>query len=163
MAMYEKLLGEFYWVKVGEPEESPAEFRRPGEPPKYSWRVQFRPDKDSLMKIMDLQSMGVKNKLKKTEDGKGYSINFSRPTEVRKGKKGPVTKLNPPMVFAADGKTPITDPIGNGSKGELTIELYEHKTPTGTAHAARFYSMTVTDLIPYVRKEDQPSTAGWSQ
>lgn len=160
MNTYEKLTGEFWWVKGDSPEEGPAQFNKPGQPPKFAWKIQFRPNAESVMKIIDLQAKGVKNQLKKTEDGKGYLINFSRPTEIPK-KFGAPTKLNAPTIFGADGKTPLNEQVGNGSKGDITLELYEHKTPTGKAHAARWFSLTVTDLVPYGAKMDQTPTAGW--
>jgi hypothetical protein len=162
MNTYETLTGEFWWVKAHEPEEGPAQFNKPGQPPKFAWKIQFRPNAESVMKIIDLQSKGVKNQLKKTEDGKSYFINFSRPTEIPK-KFGPSTKLTAPTVFGADGKTPIKEQVGNGSKGNIILELYEHRTPTGKAHAARWFSLTVTDLVPYGNKTpEQPQTDGWN-
>lgn len=148
---YEILEGEFYWVRSQTPEEYLG---------KSAWKFMLRPTQDSLMKIMDMQSKGVKNQLRK--DDKGYYINFSRPTE-KKNKKGEVTqRFDAPKVFGADGLTPIAELIGNGSKGKARIELYEHKTPNGgKAYAARWDSMIVTDLIKYESSNTQESASGW--
>lgn len=134
------LKGEFHWVKNVDAEKSP--FTLKGEPEKWAWKTMFIPEQESLMKIMDLQSMGVKNKLSKLEDRPGYSVNFSRPTRV--GKQG--KELSPPKVYQADGTTLFDGRVENGSKGEITLELYEHKTPNGgKAHAARWLSATITE------------------
>lgn len=148
-SFYEILEGEVQWVRHTTPEEYLG---------KSSWKFTLRPTQDSLMKIMDLQSKGVKNQLKK--DDKGYYINFSRPTE-RRNKAGAVTqRFDPPKVFEADGTTPITEMIGNGSKGKARIELYEHNTPNGgKAHAARWDSMVITDLVKY----ESPNTQGTAE
>ena len=151
---YVTLNGEFHWCKYIEPEKSP--FTLKGEPEKWAWKTMFIPDQESLMKIMDLQSMGVKNKLSKLEDRPGYSVNFSRPTRIGKGVG---KELAPPNVYQADGKTPFEGRVENGSKGSITLELYEHKTPNGgKAHAARWYSATITEAAE--RKAAEPA-AGW--
>jgi hypothetical protein len=137
------LKGEFHWCKYDAPEKSP--FTAKDQPEKWAWKTMFIPDQESLMKVMDMQSMGVKNKLSKLEDRAGYSVNFSRPTKIA-GKD-----TFPPKVFQADGSTPFEGRVENGSKGEITIELYEHKTPNGgKAHAARWLSATISE--PAVRE-----------
>lgn len=149
-SMYEVLEGEFYWVRHKAPEEYLG---------KSAWKFMLRPTQESLMKIMDMQSKGVKNQLKK--DDKGYYINFSRPTDKKNNKTGAITqRFEPPKVFQADGITPMDELVGNGSKGKARIELYEHKTPNGgKAHAARWDSMVVTDLVKYEGSSD--SASGW--
>lgn len=157
MANLVTLEGTFYWAQhIYEPTETP--FKDKHGNLRWVWKVMFRPTPESLMQIMDLQSKGVKNQLKKDEQG--YFVNFSRPTKDSAGKA-----LRPPFVFAADGQTVITDAIGNGSKGKLTLDLYEHKTPTGgKANAARLYSITVTELVTYnsSKSSEETSTGGWN-
>lgn len=146
---FETLEGELNWVRTKTPEMSPAQFKsKPTDPDKYFWKTMLRPTQDSLIKIMDMQAKGVKNKLGK--DDKGYYINFNRPVETF-DKNGRVKeKFNPPKVYKADGSTEITDLVGNGSKGFVKIELYEHGAPGGKkAHAARLDSIMVTELVPY--------------
>ena len=141
--LYETLSGEFYWTRTKEPELSPFK-AKPSDPDKYQWKTMFRPDKDSLTKIMDLQSMGVKNQLRK--DDKGYFINFNRPTEIKTGRG--MSKLEPPKV-TLNGK-PFDEFIGNGSRGQLTLEVYEHKTQNGgKGHAARLYAIDLEEHVPY--------------
>lgn len=159
MANLVTLEGTFYWAQhIYEPTETP--FKDKHGNLRWVWKVMFLPTPDSLMQIMDLQSKGVKNQLKKNDNNQ-YYVNFSRPTKDSAGKA-----LRPPFVFAADGQTVITDAIGNGSKGKLTLDLYEHKTPTGgKANAARLYSITVTDLVTYggsTPVAETPGSGGWN-
>lgn len=143
---YETLEGTFYWTKIVDPEETP--FKDKNGDFKWVWKTMFRPNAESLMKVMDLQSKGVKNMLKKDE--LGYYTNFNRPVKDSRGKS-----LQPPKAYKADGTTPLTESIGNGSKGKLVLELYEHKTPTGgKASAARLYSLTITELVVYSGSSD---------
>lgn len=149
---YETLEGSFNWVQIDEPVETPFKDKKGNL--RWVWKAQFRPNAESLMKVMDLQSKGVKNQLKK--DDQGYFVNFNRPVKDNAGKA-----LSPPRAYKADGITPLNDNIGNGSKGKVVLELYEHKTPNGgKAHAARLYSFAITDLVVYSGGGDQPSGEG---
>lgn len=138
---YEVLEGSFAWTKIDEPEETPFKDKKGNF--REVWKTMFRPNAESLMKILDMQSKGIKNQLKKDESG--YYINYSRPVKDSKGKP-----LQAPKAYKADGMTPLAGSIGNGSKGKLTLEVYEHKTPNGgKACAARLYSIAVTELVEY--------------
>ena len=110
------------------------------------WAFTIHPNAEGLEKIRDLQAEGLKNQLKKDEDG--YFCNFSRPTSaVIRGK---VVGFAPPLMWDADGKTPLRENVGNGSKAVARMEVYSHKTPGGgTAKAARWTEMKVTDLVPW--------------
>lgn len=141
------LTGEFHWHKHDVAEKSP--FTAKDQPEKWVWKTMFIPDQESLMKIMDLNSMGVKNKLTKLEDRPGYSVNFSRPTKIA-GKD----TFNP-KVYQADGTTPLEGKVGNGSKGEITLDVYEHSVPNGgKAHAARWVSSRITELVEYKGRDN---------
>lgn len=146
--MLKEIEGELMWVRTASPELKMK--NKPTDPDEYHWRAAIIPTKESLMDVMDLQSLGVKNKLKKTEDNR-YMINFSRPTERKNKKTGKVLQtFNPPAVFQADGVTPLTELIGNGTKGKMTVDVYEHPTMGGgKAHAARLHSIVVTELQKY--------------
>lgn len=153
---YETLEGSFNWTQITDPQETPFKDKKGNA--KWVWKTQFRPNSESLMKVMDLQSKGVKNQLKK--DDLGYYVNFNRPTKDSAGKA-----LQPPRAFKADGITPLTENIGNGSKGKVVLELYEHKTPNGgKAHAARLYSFSITDLVVFGGSENTGETGsgGWN-
>jgi hypothetical protein len=148
-----KFKGRVYFTKTKEPELSP--FTEKGKPDKYSWKTVLRPNKDEIMNLMDLQGMGVKNKIKKMtfkEDGQeDYSIQFSRPTEIHSKTKG-VIKVDPPKVFY-NGE-PFDGDFGWGSEAEVEVELYQHATPNGgKAHAARLYAIHLTKLVEYEPKE----------
>lgn len=150
---YETLEGTFYWVKITDPEETPFKDKKGNL--RWVWKAMFRPNSESLLKIMDLQAKGVKNQLKKDEDG--YYVNFSRPVKDNAGKA-----LQPPRAYKADGITPLNEDVGNGSKGRLVLEIYEHKTPNGgKASAARLYSISVTDLVVF-GADGTKAEGGWN-
>jgi hypothetical protein len=109
------------------------------------WSIQLHPNNDSLEKIRDLQARGLKNQLKKDDDG--YFCNFSRP--VSRVYKGVVKPFTPPIVVDKDG-APVLVPIGNGSDVAIKLEVYEHGTPGGgKAVAARLEKVRIDNLIPF--------------
>lgn len=116
---------------------------------KYS--VQIHPNPEGLEIVRDLQAQGLKNNLKKDEDG--YFINFTRPAS-KEFKSGKIQTYTPPEVFDKDG-IPFAGPVGNGSDATLKIEVYEHETPGGgRAKAARWVSARVDNLVPYEPDRD---------
>lgn len=155
MNKFVDLEGEIMWARCIQPELSPFK-NKPNDPDKYQWKTALRPTQESLMTFMDLQSLGIKNKLGKDENG--YVINFNRPTEIVNKKTGKVIrKFDPPQVTGPDGSV-FNEPIGNGSKGIVTIELYEHPVQGGkTAHAARFHAIKLKEVVKY----EKPEATGW--
>lgn len=137
---YVYIQGKLSWVKTQTPDEW------------GKWKCTVHPNAASLDKIRDLQAEGLKNVLKKDEDG--YYVAFSRPTQ--KMIKGKVVGLAPPEILQADGKTPLTGVlVGNGSDGTVKLEVYSHGTPGGgKAKAARLLSIRVDNLIPFEMKRD---------
>jgi len=130
--------GKLSWVKCDKPDEW------------GKWKATIHPTPASLEKIRDLQAEGLKNVLKKDEDG--YYVSFSRPTQ--KLIRGKVVGLTPPPIIGEDG-APFTKAIGNGSGGILKLEVYQHNTPGGgKAKAARLESVKITDHIPFEREKD---------
>lgn len=118
------------------------------------WALTLHPDAESLEKIRDLQAEGVKNVIKKDEDG--YYVQFSRPImiQLRNGQKTP---LAPPEITHKDGTPMEGVPIGNGSDGIVKLEVYQHPTPNGgRAKAARWASLRIDNLIPFNKDEDYP-------
>lgn len=121
------------------------------------WAMVLYPNPESLEKIRELQAEGLKNVIKKDEDG--YCVSFSRP-----GSKSYLTKdgipqvkgFAPPEVLESDGLTPMRNVnVGNGSDVTVKIEVYEHKTPGGgKAKAARWMSTRVDNLVPFDGKDD---------
>lgn len=138
MTEFVDLNGEFFWIRAVTPEEFEG---------KSAWKAMIRPDQESIMKIMDMQAKGVKNKLKKDNENR-YCINFSRPTE-KKNKKGEVyKKFDPPKVFDTNGQE-IKVNIANGAKGTMRLEVYEHPTKMGKSHAAMLHSLTLSEYQEY--------------
>lgn len=137
---YVFIQGKLSWVRVQQPNEW------------GKWTVQIHPNNEGLEKIRELQGEGVKNVLKKDDDG--YYTTFSRPTQ--KMIKGKVVGLAPPEILQADGKTPLVGVlVGNGSDGVVKLETYYHGTPGGgKAKAARFLSLKIDNLIPFELKRD---------
>lgn len=139
------LQGKVSWVKYITPD------------PLYNkWSVTLHPDTESLEKIRDLQSQGVKNLVKKDEDG--YYVSFSRPTERKI--KGKVIGMTAPVVLNAEGVPLDGVAIGNGSDGTVKLEVYSHSTPSGgKAKAARWAGLKIDNLIPFNKDTDYPDPA----
>lgn len=116
------------------------------------WKHQMWMNPASLDKIRELQGEGLKNIIKKDEDGEFTT--FRRP--VSKVMRGKVVGFAPPLVYEADGKTPITDyQIGNGSDVTTKLEVYSHPTPGGgSAKACRWLSSRIDHLVPFDNKTD---------
>lgn len=120
---------------------------RPKVPNKWNkWSVQIHPNQDGLELIRDLQSQGLKNQLKKDEDG--YFLNVSRPV-TKETATGKILSFEPVKVFDKDGN-PFDGNVGNGSDVTIKIEVYEHGTPGGgKAKAMRWVSARIDNLIPF--------------
>ncbi len=120
---------------------------RPKIPDQWNnWSTQLHPNPESLEKIRELQAEGIKNQIKKDDDG--YFTRFKRPV-TKETKTGKILSFAPVEVFDADGK-PFDGPVGNGSDATLKIEVYEHGTPGGgTAKAARWVSARIDNLVPF--------------
>lgn len=140
MTEYVFIQGKLSWLKAQTPDEW------------GKWKVTVHPNNEGLEKIRALQGEGIKNVLKKDDDG--YKCTFSRPTQ--KMVKGKVIGMAPPEILQADGKTPLTGVlVGNGSDGVVKLEVYQHNTPGGgKAKAARLLSVKIDNLIPFELKRD---------
>lgn len=139
-----KMKGKAAWVRHKKPDE------------KYNkWSHQFHPDAEALEIIRDLQSKGLKNRLKKNEEG--YYTNFGRPS-VRE-RRGVKEYLDPPKVLNVDGSE-FDGFVGDGSDVEITLEVYDHAVPGGgRGIAARWVDMTVLSAVPYTAPEpSKPKT-----
>jgi hypothetical protein len=126
------------------------------------WSIQFYPDQESLEHLRELQAQGIKNVMKKDEDG--YNIQISRPPSIE-FTKGVQTPVSPPKVRDGEKKPIDGRTVGDGSSGAVTCELYTYKVPQSERRgkAIRFYGLTVTDLVPKAAPEVEPEaeTAGW--
>lgn len=144
MAKYEK--SEYVYI------QGKASWFRPKVPNQWNkWSVQIHPNDLGLEKIRELQGQGLKNTLKKDDDG--YHCNFSRPV-TKETRTGKVLSFAPPEVFDKDG-VPFEGSVGNGSDVTLKIEIYSHDTPGGgKAKAARWTSARIDNLVPFVPDRD---------
>lgn len=123
------------------------------------WSVVVHPNPESLEVLRDLQSQGMKNNMKKDEDG--YFMRFSRVPQKTTA-RGKTLVFKPPKVLDGtkpDGKggfMPIEGiRIGNGSTGVVKINVYEHPTPQGgKSVACRFESARIDDLVPFEAARD---------
>lgn len=129
--------GEIWYARTDTPETDPWGNTK--------WSVCLYPDKEAMPEVLDLMSKGIKNVLKKDDDNE-YNITFSRPSE-KETKKG-LMKFDPPKVFV-NGK-PTTELVGNGSKGDVKLEVMSFKGFQGAnVTVARLHSLDIKDFIPY--------------
>ena len=111
------------------------------------WSATIHPDAKSLELIRDLQAEGMKNTLKKDDDG--YFTKFRRPVQ-KKTRDGRIMTFTPPEVIDKDGRPFDGSTIGNGSDITLKLDVYEHGTPGGgKAKAARLEAVRVDNLVPF--------------
>lgn len=144
MAEFIKLEGALSWVKTDQDNPEPPF----GDEKAGKWSVNIHPNAEGLELVRELQAQGIKNKVKKDDDG--WYTKFSRPCEIWKEdkltkEKKLVKKLEAPKLTGATSAREI----GNGSLGTLTLDIYEHGTPGGgKAKAARLYAVDITRLTP---------------
>ncbi len=123
--------------------------KQPNQWNKYS--VQIHPNAKDLEVIRGLQAEGLKNIIKKDDDG--YFTNFTRPVTKQYG-TGKMQTYAPPTVTDKDGNI-FEGQVGNGSDATLKLEVYEHATPAGgKAKAARWVSARIDNLVPYETETD---------
>ena len=127
-----KIKGKFKWAKVVKPEMFAD---------RETWSVCVYPDPEEMDKVFALQKAGVKNQIKKDDDG--YFIKYSKPTTIKT--KAGVRAQTAPTAFHKGNS--FTDIIPNGSSGTVVLDTYSHKVPTGgTAKAARLSSISIDEL-----------------
>lgn len=117
------------------------------------WTQAFYPNAVALETLRELQAEGVKNQIKKDDDG--YYTYLSRPTSKEMKDKNGVKKLvrfDPPRVVDKDGQPMDNTPVGNGSDVTVLLEVYTHGTPNGgKAKAIRWEATRIDNLVPYER------------
>lgn len=133
------------------------------DPNKFGkWSLQMYPDTESLERIRELQAQGIKNVMKKDEEG--YFMQISRPLSVEFS-KGVATPLTPPKVRDKDKKPIDGRSVGDGSDCTVTCEKYGYTVPQSKQRgiAIRLYGLTVLDLVPKDVPEPTPDVveAGW--
>ena len=142
---YEYLTGKAKWYR------SHAADMKFGDVPK--WKHVLYLDQASVEKFRELQLEGVKNHLKKDDDG--YFVTIGRPTYIKRQDGSKIT-LDPPSTFDYAGMPMHNTMVGNGSDVTTKIEVYSHKVP-GTqkrAKAIRWLSTKVHNLVPFSEKND---------
>ena len=105
--------------------------------------VQIRTTDEDKVKV--LKDLGVN--LKKHDDGY-YFGNVKRKTVNAKGEP-----MEGPKVVDAS-KAALSDPIGNGSTGNIKLFSYEYKAGGRSGRAAMLTAVQVVDLVPYEAKGD---------
>lgn len=120
------------------------EWKKPDGSVDKRWSMLFYPDPEALEEIRDLQMKGLKNSLRRDDDG--VCISFGRPVERKSN--GKVNVLSPPAITDADGKD-VSDIVGNGSEVTIILDVYEHSVPNSRnkSVAARWEGVIVTDLV----------------
>jgi hypothetical protein len=127
------------------------------------WTMVLYPNPESLELIRELQGQGVKNVIKKDEDG--YYVRLSRNNEFKFN--GKIKGNTPPVVF--DGSRPLPDGgyaivqglVGNGSDVTVKMEVYSHRVPGSPgkmAKAMRWESVRVDTLVPYSKVDYDADT-----
>lgn len=126
--------GKGSWVRLVKPDQWEC------------WSVVLHPDAESLEIVRGLQAEGMKNTLRKDDDG--YYTKFRRPVSKKIGNI--VKTFKPPEVIDKDGRPMDGLKIGNGSDLTLKLEVYQHSTPGGgKAKAARLESVRVDNLVEF--------------
>lgn len=109
------------------------------------WSVTIHPNPKDLEVVRELQAEGLKNVIKKDDDG--YYVQFSRPVN-KETSKGKMLAFTAPTVVDKDGIPMDGFKVGNGSDGTVKLEVYQHGTPGGgRAKAARLVSVRVDNLV----------------
>lgn len=122
-----------------------------------AWSIELWPISEDLEVIRELQAKGLKNTMRKDDDG--YNIRFKRdPSKDVRLRTGEIKRLtfSAPTVAMADGSPlPNGVSIGNGSDVSVILEVYSHGTPGGgKAVAARLEGVRVDNLVPFNPETD---------
>lgn len=137
---YIYLTGKTKWVKITTPN-------------KYDkWSMDLYPTPPSYDKIVELKSKGLKNHLRKDDDG--YYMTFTRPTS--KIIRGKIQGFQPPIVVDKEGRPLPKVAIGNGSDVTIKVEVYEYKIPLSKNEkgiACRLESIRIDNLVPFEKKD----------
>jgi hypothetical protein len=120
------------------------------------WSCTLYPDTASLEVLRDLQSQGLKNVMKKDEEG--YYMQFKRdPTKQMNGR---VIAFTAPKVLDKEGKPFDGMKVGWGSDATLRLEVYPYGGKNGIARgvAARWDAIKILNLIEF-----NPDKSDWSE
>lgn len=159
-AKYFRFTGIARYMKVYEPDEHPDTGAK-------NWKAPIYVDSKTKEKI---KAAGIQLKFKE-DDGSnpnteaGEFITFKRPVEYN-FPSGP-TEFAPPTIYGADGKKIVWyekdedgdfiregEPvlIGNGSKVEVTVEVYQTKR---FGKGSRLVAVKILDLVEYTPSDNE--------
>lgn len=138
----EILYGKCRWAKLF----SPSQYNK--------WSLELNLDPDSVTKVLELKRRGIRNVLKK--DDEGYWITLSRNVTYKYlNQDKPNT---PPVVLDKEGQPWNKDKgIGNGSDVAVKVIVKEYKVPgtiDGKGIAVRLDSVKVLNLVPFDMNKD---------
>jgi len=131
------LKGICKWVKHLQPD---FKFELDGK-----WSMVLYLEGEELDKARELQATGIKNTIKKDDDG--WYITLSRKCSFdMRGKK---VGREPPRVFTVEGEkeVPVTVMVGNGSTGTAKCILWGSKNFPGKN--LRWEALRIDNLVPY--------------
>src|SRR3569833_622801 len=109
---------------------------------KYSHQIYPNPKGVELLR--ELQADGMKNVIRKDEDG--WYTNFGRPV-VKETSTGKKIGFEPPEVFDMDG-VPFDGLVGNGSDITTKIVVYPYDFNCKKVIGFRWFSSRVYILVP---------------
>lgn len=121
------------------------------------WSYVHYPDAESLEKLRELQAEGMKNQIKKDDDG--WYVRIKRPASLKRYVNGMTINnpLKPPKVLNKDG-VELSDmtSVGNGSDVTTKLEVYQHRVPNSDkkAKAVRWDSTRIDNLVEFDRNAD---------
>lgn len=117
------------------------------------WDHVLYPDETSLNILRDLQAEGLKNVIKKDDDG--YFLRISRPV-TKNTATGKVLTFLPPETFDADGAV-FDGNVGDNSDITTKVEVYSYRAPGtgGMGRAMRWVSSKINNLVPVNLNTDQ--------
>lgn len=132
------LTGSLMWAKVHHPD------------PEYkNFTIDFYPDdlEDTREQLAEMGSQLNEREATSEEAPGPFFYKFRR--EEQRLMKDQVVKFGPPLVVQADGKTPETRLLGNGTKATIKVEFFP--TKNGTGH--RLLAVRVDELVEYTPPE----------
>lgn len=144
---YEFFQGKGKWARLDVPD---TKFDLAGR-----WSIVQYLNNEGINKFLDLKKLGLKNQLKKDDDG--TLVTWARPCQ--KMIRGKLKAFEPVQIVDKEGRPmPRTTQIGNGSDVTCKIEIYFYNTPQKVeACAARLVSVRIDNLIEYTKEDLTPN------
>jgi hypothetical protein len=111
------------------------------------WSITLEPDQKALERIRELQAEGLKNTLRKDDDGV-WSVNFHR--DPNKTIRGKIITFAAPKVIGPDGLPMDGSKIGRGSDVTARVEVYRSGPKSMYKYVAcRWDAVRVDSLVPF--------------